>query len=226
LECHVTLPWGSCPCNGGMIPRFDRAVWATSRLEGPPSLCVSSGGIGTRPRSMLAAGQANCTGFIPASACRSPCSPIVTRSASRPRSLTRCRCCSATRCRSEQLGLGSYRISRRRWRVMRARLAARRPSAFRLTSSGRTSASIGGLVSAWSSAATQQRASLAPAIAQDTTSIRLDSIVAYSYSTACSRRLFPQYRSSGTRLMHRSNYSITARCWRTRRRRGRAFWRL
>ena len=41
LDCHVTLQWGSCPCNGGTIPRFDRAVLATSRLEGPPSFKAS-----------------------------------------------------------------------------------------------------------------------------------------------------------------------------------------
>jgi hypothetical protein len=26
LDCHVTLPWGSYPCNGRTLPRFDRAV--------------------------------------------------------------------------------------------------------------------------------------------------------------------------------------------------------
>jgi hypothetical protein len=26
VDCHVTLPRGSCPCNGGRLPRFDCAV--------------------------------------------------------------------------------------------------------------------------------------------------------------------------------------------------------
>jgi hypothetical protein len=26
MDCHATLPWGSCPCNGRTISRFDPEV--------------------------------------------------------------------------------------------------------------------------------------------------------------------------------------------------------
>ena len=36
VDCHVTLPWGSCPCNGVTIPRLNWGVRGYSRLEGVP----------------------------------------------------------------------------------------------------------------------------------------------------------------------------------------------
>src|SRR6516225_3970859 len=32
MDCHVTLRWGSSPCNGGTIPRFDSAVCGSFAL--------------------------------------------------------------------------------------------------------------------------------------------------------------------------------------------------
>jgi len=41
VQCGLpgdTLPWGSCPCNEGTIPRFHRAVCGYSVLEGQPAM--------------------------------------------------------------------------------------------------------------------------------------------------------------------------------------------
>src|ERR1700738_4668598 len=42
VNCHATLPRGSCSCNGGTIPRFARAVCGYLRCEGPPRLAEIS----------------------------------------------------------------------------------------------------------------------------------------------------------------------------------------
>jgi hypothetical protein len=46
VDCHVTLPWGSFPCNGETLPRFDRAVCGYFMLGGQPKTCMPGLGLG------------------------------------------------------------------------------------------------------------------------------------------------------------------------------------
>src|SRR5262245_50333164 len=45
VDCHVTLPWGSCPCNRDKISRFDDGTNNAFALRKPRAAHVSVGSI-------------------------------------------------------------------------------------------------------------------------------------------------------------------------------------